>query len=462
MTIGGGPAPGGKVFDVVDPATGKPFAVAPECTPELLDQAMEAARKAFPQWQADEGARRAALREAAAVLQGNVEELAALLTAEQGKPLIEAGHEVFGAALWLDHHADAEMPHEVVHESGEARVEVRRRPLGVVAAITPWNFPLALAAWKLGPALLTGNTVVLKPPPYTPLTTLRLGELLREVFPPGVLNVVSGGDELGAAMVAHPVPRKVSLTGSVATGKRVAAAAGADLKRLTLELGGNDAAIVLDDADPATVAEAVVTGAFANCGQVCTAIKRVYVPERRSGEFLDALAGVVGRLRIGNGAERGTTLGPLCTQAGFVRIGRLVDEASARGAQALTGGRALGGDGHFYPPTILTGVPDDARIVTEEQFGPALPVLTYRDEDEAVARANDTMFGLSGSVWGTDADRAEAVALRLQAGTTYVNTHFDMVGPEQPIGGIKWSGLGVEHGRWGLEGFTDLHVVHRA
>ncbi|WP_433336622.1 aldehyde dehydrogenase family protein [Spirillospora sp. CA-294931] len=462
MTIGGRAVTADTVFDVVNPATGKPFASAPECPPERLNEAMEAARDAFPEWRSDAEARRACLRRAASVLQEHVSELAGLITAEQGKPVTEAAHEVFAMAIWLEHHADTEIPAEVIHRDGDARVEVLRRPIGVVAAITPWNFPLALASWKIAPALLTGNTLVLKPSPHTPMATLRMGELLRGSFPPGVLNVVSGGDGLGAAMASHPIPRKISLTGSVATGKRVAAAAGADLKRVTLELGGNDASIVLDDADLATVADAVIENAFVNCGQVCTAIKRLYVPEHRYDAFVVALAEGAEALRAGDGAEAGTTLGPLTTREQFERVRGLVEDALGRGARAVTGGRALDREGYFHAPTILTGAPDDAPVVAEEQFGPVLPVLSYRDVDEAVARANDTTFGLTASVWGADADRAERVALRLEAGTTYVNTHFAMVGPQEPLGGIKWSGVGAEHGRWGLEGFTDLHVLHRA
>src|SRR2546427_1573061 len=267
LTIGGAAATAEASFEVLNPATGKVLGHAPDCSPAQLDQAMEAAGKAFPDWRADEAGRREALRNAAGAVMAALPELAPLLSAEQGKPigstgLGDASFEIAGSAVWLSYFADVGLPVEVIQDDADARVEVHRRPLGVVAAITPWNYPVLLACWKIGPALLAGNTMVLKPSPYTPLTTLRLGEILRDVLPPGVLNVVSGGNELGAWMTSHPVPRKLSFTGSVATGKKVAAAAAPDLKRVTLELGGNDPAIVLDDVDPEPGADGLFWGAF--------------------------------------------------------------------------------------------------------------------------------------------------------------------------------------------------------
>ncbi|MEV4257116.1 aldehyde dehydrogenase family protein, partial [Spirillospora sp. NPDC049652] len=335
------------------------------------------------------------------------------------------------------------------------------RPLGVVAAITPWNFPLLLAAWKLGPALLAGNTVVLKPSPYTPLSSLLLGEALRDVLPPGVLNVVSGGDELGAWMTAHPVPRKISFTGSVTTGKRVAASAAPDLKRVTLELGGNDPAILLDDVDPAAVAAKLFGAAFTNNGQVCSAVKRVYAPEAIYDDVVEALAARAREAKVGDGAAEGVEYGPINNRPQYERVSELVADAIAGGAKAAAGGRPMDRPGYFFEPTILAGAEDGTRIVDEEQFGPALPVIAYRDLDEAVARANGTHFGLSGSVWGGDADRAAEVAGRLECGTSWVNTHLALA-PHQPFGGFKWSGVGVENGPWGLSGFTELQVIHRA
>ncbi|MCP2342361.1 aldehyde dehydrogenase family protein [Actinomadura rupiterrae] len=461
MTVGGEAAQTSATFGVVDPSTGEVAERAPDASRDQLDAAFAAAAAAYGPWRADEKARREALRAAADVLFARSAEIGAVITLEQGKPLQDATMEAVGAGVWLKYFADLELPREVIQDDDAAFVEVVRRPLGVVAAITPWNFPLLLAAWKLGPALLAGNTVVLKPSPYTPLSSLLLGEALRDVLPPGVLNVVSGGDDLGAWMTSHPVPRKISFTGSVATGKRVAAAAAPDLKRVTLELGGNDPAILLDDVDPAAVADKLFGAAFMNNGQVCSAVKRVYAPEAIYDDVVEALAARAREAKVGAGTDEGVQFGPINNRPQFERVSELVADALAGGAKAAAGGRPLDRPGYFFEPTILAGAQDGTRIVDEEQFGPALPVVAYRDLDEAIARANGTHFGLSGSVWGGDADRAAEIAGRLECGTSWVNTHLALA-PHQPFGGFKWSGVGVENGPWGLHGFTELQVVHRA
>jgi acyl-CoA reductase-like NAD-dependent aldehyde dehydrogenase len=461
MTIGGDTVPAAGSFGVKNPATGEVFAQAPECSAHQLDAAFDAAAKAARDWRSDEAARRAALLKVADVLLASTGELTPLLTSEQGKPLADAGVEVFAAAIWCQYFANLETPQQIIQDDAEAFVEVARRPLGVVAAITPWNFPLTLAFWKIAPALLAGNTMVLKPSPFTPLTTLKVGELLRDVLPPGVLNVVSGGDDLGAWMTSHPVPRKISFTGSIETGKKVAMSAAPDLKRVTLELGGNDPAVVLDDADPATVAKAIFAGAFNNNGQVCSAIKRVYVPEAMYDEMVEALAGYAKTVKVGEGTEEGAKLGPINNEPQFERVKELVADAVSRGARAVTGGHAVDRPGYFFEPTILAGLTDGVRIVDEEQFGPALPVISYRNEGDAIDRANATHFGLSGSVWSADPERASAVAAQLECGTAWVNTHLALA-PSQPFGGFKWSGVGVENGPWGLAEFTEFQVVHRS
>ena len=461
MTIGGEPAVAAATFGVVNPATGSELARAPECTSVQLDAAFESAAKAQREWRADEVARRDTLRRMAEVLMGANDLLGPILTAEQGKPIGDAAIEVFGSAIWLQYFAELEAPPTVIRDDDQAYVEVVRRPVGVVAGITPWNYPLVLAFWKIAPALLAGNTIVVKPSPFTPLTTLRLGELLRDVVPPGVLNIVSGSDQLGAWMTTHPVPRKISFTGSIETGKKVALAAAADLNRVTLELGGNDPAIVLDDAEPAVVARGIFAGAFQNNGQVCSAVKRVYVPERLYGEVVAALVEEARAAKVGEGTEPGVTLGPINNKPQLDRVAELVADALSHGAKAATGGAPLDGPGYFFQPTILTDLMDGTRIVDEEQFGPALPVVAYRDLDDAVERANATHFGLSGSVWGADADRATEVAGRLECGTAWVNTHLALA-PQQPFGGFKWSGIGVENGPWGLAEFSEVQAVHRA
>jgi acyl-CoA reductase-like NAD-dependent aldehyde dehydrogenase len=461
MTIGGAAVAGGLRFDVLDPATNAVHASAPECSREQLDAAMAAAEAAFPAWSADEAARREALASAAKLVKEAAAQLAAEITAEQGKPLREARYEALAGESWLDYHAKLALPREVIQDDERALVEVVARPLGVVAAITPWNFPVSAACMKIAPALLAGDTVVLKPSPFTPLATLRLGELLRSVFPPGVLNVVSGGDALGAQMTGHPAVRKITFTGSVATGKRVAAAAAPDLKRITLELGGNDPAIVLDDASVDAVADGIFWSSFANAGQICSAIKRVYAPASLHGALVDALADRARKIVVGRGTEKATQLGPITTRPQLERVKELVADALARGARAAAGGAALPGPGNFFAPTVLTEVADGIRIVDEEQFGPVLPVVAYRDLEAAVAAANSTHFGLDASVWSADPERAAAVARRLECGTAWINTHLAQ-GPAQPFGGAKWSGIGVENGPWGLAGFTQLQTLYRA
>ncbi|MFE9099946.1 aldehyde dehydrogenase family protein [Actinomadura geliboluensis] len=461
MTIDGAAVDAPGTFGVINPATGEVAEQAPDASREQLDAAMAAAQAAYADWRRDEAARRKALLAAADVMFARSEEIGRILTLEQGKPLADATMEVVGAGVWLKYFADLELPREVIQDDDNALVEVVRRPMGVVAAITPWNFPLLLAVWKIAPALLAGNTLVLKPSPFTPLSSLKLGEVLRDVLPPGVLNVVTGGDDLGAWMTAHDVPRKISFTGSVATGKCVAAAAAPDLKRVTLELGGNDPAILLDDADPAAVADKLFGAAFQNNGQVCSAIKRVYVPDALYGDVVDALAERAKAAKVGNGMDEGVQYGPVNNRPQYERVSELVADALAGGARAAAGGRPIDGPGYFFEPTILADLSDGTRIVDEEQFGPALPIVRYTDLEDALARANGTHFGLSGSVWGTDTDRAAEVAGRLECGTAWVNTHLAL-SPSQPFGGFKWSGVGVENGPWGLYGFTELQVIHRS
>jgi len=461
MTIDGKAVAGASRFGVINPATGDVFAEAPDASRAQLDDAMASARAALRPWQRDVEQRRKALRSCAEAIKAKASELAPILVREQGKPIKDAMGEVFGAAVWFEVTAGLEIPVEVVSDTPENRIEVRRRPLGVVAAITPWNYPLLLAVWKIAPALLAGNTVVIKPSPFTPLTTLAVGAVLRDVLPAGVLNVIAGGDSLGAWMTSHPVPRKISFTGSIETGKKVAASAAPDLKRLTLELGGNDAAIVLDDVKVDALAEKLFWGAFQNCGQVCSAIKRVYVPEKLEAPLVERLAALARSVKVGDGFEEGVQMGPLNNRPQFERVSELVEEAKQRGARIAAGGAPLGRKGYFYSPTIVTGVTEGVRLVDEEQFGPALPVLTYRKLDDAVERANRTNFGLSGSVWSESPERAAEVASRLECGTAWVNQHLAIV-PFAPFGGAKWSGIGVENGSWGLLGFTEIQTVNVA
>jgi len=459
MTIAGKAMRAEHTFGVTNPADESIFAEAPDCSRQQLDTAVAAAAAAGPAWAADEARRRQLLKECCEALKARVGEIAPVLTREQGKPAKNAVGELIGAALSFLFNASLELPNELVQDDDNVRIEVRARPLGVVAAITPWNYPVLIACAKIGPALLAGNTVVLKPSPYTPLSTLMMGEVLRDVLPPGVLNVVSGGDDVGAWLSEHPLVRKISFTGSVATGKRVAASAAPDLKRITLELGGNDAAIVLPDADPGRLAEKLFWGAFDNSGQTCAAIKRIYAHESIYPALLGELSDVARGVKTGDGADPGSQLGPINNRPQFERVCELVEDALEHGAKPLVGGERMEEQGYFYSPTILSEVSDGVRVVDEEQFGPVLPVLPYRDVEDAVARANASHFGLGGSVWGADLERASEVASQLDCGTAWVNSHLSIV-PYAPFGGHKWSGLGLENGKWGLSGYCELQTFH--
>ena len=337
MTIGGQAVAAQSTFPVLNPATGSPFADAPACSPDQLDSAVEAAQGALPNWHEDEQARRNGLRAASAAIQSSAEALATTLTREQGKPFAQAKEEVRRAADFLGLAAARPLPFDVLKDDEKERIEVRWKAFGVVAAILPWNFPLQLAAWKIGQALLAGNTLVLKPSPYTPLATLQMGALLRDKLPGGVLNVISGSNEIGGAMTVHPGIRKISFTGSVSTGKKIAQAAAADLKHVTLELGGNDPAIVLADVDPARIAEKLFWSAFHNCGQTCIAIKRVYAHETIYSRLVDAMAELARQAKVGDGFEAGTQIGPLNNKMQFERVISLVQDAKRSGGARCRG-----------------------------------------------------------------------------------------------------------------------------
>ena len=348
----------------------------------------------------------------------------------------------------------------MLKEDATQKVVRQHKPLGVVAAITPWNFPVLLLMIKVAPALLAGNTVVAKPAPTTPLTTLKFGELCARILPAGVVNVIVDQNDLGTALTGHPDVAKVAFTGSTATGKKVMASAAGTLKRLTLELGGNDAAIVLEDADPKEVAPKIYAAAMFNAGQACIAIKRLYVHD----SIYDAVCDELGRLAretvVGDGLEPGTQMGPLQNEAQFEKVKGFLEDARQNG-KIVAGGEVLEREGYFVQPTIVRDIPDNARLVREEQFGPVLPVLRYSDIDDVIARANDTEFGLGGSVWSSDRDRAFGVAARINSGTVWVNKHLD-VGPDTPFAGAKQSGIGAELGQEGLEEFTQATIINMA
>lgn len=459
MTIGGALMAGAAQFDVLNPATEQVIAAAPDCSRAELDAAVAAARTAFPAWSAlpiDD--RRKTLIALADAIETHVDPLMRLLTSEQGKPHADAAGEVYGAAYWLRGAASLDLPVTVVENSAERRVETRHLPIGVVGAIAPWNFPLLLAMFKVGPALLAGNTIVLKPSPFTPLTTLKFGEIAAAILPAGVLNIVSGGDALGPWLTGHPGIDKVSFTGSTATGRRVMASAASTLKRITLELGGNDAAIVMPDADVAKTAEDLFWAAFRNNGQICIATKRMYVHDDIYDEVKAALLTYAATVQIGDGSKQGTQIGPINNRPQFERVKELIEDCRVQGYAMNVSGKPTEGAGYFLPLTIVDNPPETSRIVQEEQFGPVLPMLRFTDIDDVIARANDTQYGLGGSVWGDDEDKAIAVAQRIASGTVWVN-ETQYLSPLAAFGGQGQSGLGLEGGAEGLLEYTNAQTI---
>nr|BFD86684.1 aldehyde dehydrogenase family protein [Streptomyces sp. Xyl84] len=456
------PPPGapGASFAVVDPATGEVFDEAPDQRPQELDAVVERAHRAWLGWRDEPAARATALRAAADAVEAAGAGLARLLTGEQGKPLAESSAEIARTAARLRYFAETAAEPQRIDDGRPVHSEIRWRPLGPVAAIVPWNFPLQLAAAKFAPALAAGNTMVLKPSPFTPLATRLLGSVLAEALPKDVLTIVTGREPLGARLASHPGIRHVTFTGSVPTGRAVAEGAAASLARVTLELGGNDAALLLEDVDVERIADKLFWAAFRNCGQVCMAVKRVYAPARLCTEVVEALAQRAKSVTVGPGLDPDTQLGPVNNAPQLARVEAYTGKALADGARAAAGGHRPEGPGYFFAPTILADVPPTSPVVTQEQFGPVLPVLPYRSLDEAVEAANGTGFGLGGSVWGTDLDRAEAVAGRLECGTAWINHHAEL-SLAQPFAGAKDSGVGVAGGPWGLYGNLRPFVVHR-
>lgn len=459
MTIGARSSTGETRFDVVNPATGLAFDSAPICSEIQLEEAVQAALQAFPKWRRSEMARRNALMDCAQAIKRHLEELATLITTEQGKPISEARSEVAYAAGLFEQHASMPIPRTVLGADGPSRTLLVQRPIGVVGLITPWNFPVGTAAVKLAPALLMGNTVVLKPSPLAPLACLQMAKILRRYLPAGTLNAVSGGPELGALIASHPSIPKVSLTGSTGTGKAVMRLAAEELKCLTLELGGNDPAIILPDADPRQVAPCILDAAWRNAGQVCSAIKRVYVHESIAAPLVAALVEKAQAHRLGDGLLSSTTMGPLTTADQLDRMQRFAQAALDSGGAVSPACSPTPDAGYFFAPCIATGLGDAHPLVADEQFGPILPILTYRYIEDAIARSNDSTFGLSASVWTSNPNLGYEVAAQLECGRVGVNGHRrgDV---HAPFGGVKRSGIGRELGEWGLLAMSESQVIN--
>ena len=461
LLINGALVDGASTMQVLNPATEEVLADCPTASEAQLNEAVEAAQAGFQTWKNTPiEERRAKLGEIADIIEANSEDLARILTQEQGKPLEDAMGEIMGASMFFRYFQTLDLPVEVLEDSDTQRVEIHRNPLGVVGAIIPWNFPVILLAFKLPAALLGGNSIIIKPAPTTPLSALHLGRLIADVLPAGVVNVIADNNDLGDKITTHKGISKISFTGSTATGARVMASAASTLKRITLELGGNDAGIIMDDVDVEKVAPQIFQGAFGNNGQICIAMKRVYAHASIYDKLVEQLVKLADEAIVGNGLEQGTQLGPLQNKMQFDKVKDYIEDGRANGT-IVAGGDVPEGKGYFIPPTIVRDIDDDSRLVREEQFGPVLPIIKYDDVDDVIERANDTEYGLGGSVWASDVERAYEVAKKVDSGTIWVNKHADLQ-PHVPFGGIKTSGIGTELGAEGLNEFTQRKVINIA
>ena len=459
MTIDGAPAKSNTTFDAFNPATEEVIAKIPDASRAQLEAAVASAKRAFPAWSARPLAERQALvAKIGDAIEARAEDFMRLLTMEQGKARKGAEWEIGGSVIWCREIAKQELPMHVAERTETRTVETRRVPVGVVGAITPWNFPVLLAIWKIAPALVAGNTMILKPSPYTALCTLKLGEILCDILPPGVLNVVSGGNDLGAWLTGHPDVRKISFTGSTATGRKIMASASGNLKRITLELGGNDPAIVLPDVDVKETAEKLFWAAFQNSAQFCVAAKRLYIHEDIYDDLAAELVSYARTVKVGDGLKQGTDLGPIQNRMQFEKLKDLLSDAKTNGCRFLLGGTVSDEPGFFVPITIVDNPSEDSRVVVEEAFGPILPLLKFNDLEDVIARANDTEYGLAASVWSKDIKAARRIAERIEAGTVWVN-EIHTFSPHVAFGGHKQSGIGIENAINGLAEYTNSQTL---
>ena len=464
LTVDGQPTATATTFDVLNPADETVVAACPQGSTQLIDTAVAAARRAFPKWAAVADAERVAkLNAIADLIEKHHRELAELVTREQGKTQSGPGAnlELGGAAAWTRVTAGLTLPEQVIQDDAAGKIVAHRKPVGVVGSITPWNWPLMIAVWHLMPAIRVGCTVVIKPSPFTPLSTLRLVEIMNEVLPPGVVNVVTGGAEVGAHLANHPGVDKIVFTGSVAAGKKIMSSGAQTLKRMTLELGGNDAGIVLPGTNIEPLLEKLFWGCFINAGQTCAALKRLYVHEDQYEDVVRRFADYCAGIPVGNGLDPQNLIGPVANRMQLEKVMGYVDDARAQGARVVLGGKKPAGPGFFYPLTVIADTTDEMRVVKEEQFGPVIPIVKYKTVDEAIARANSLEVGLGGSVWGNDPQEAARLASRLECGTAWVNQHGTLH-PLAPFGGVKSSGIGVEFNVDGLKEYTTVQVVNVA
>lgn len=447
-------------YEIFNPANGDSLGFAPLSTEAEVEDAVQAAINAQTDWAKRPDEDRAELTATVAkVLENNSEYLADLITREQGKPQSGPGakFEMEACVGWTQVPASLSIESEIVHEDHERRDTLHRVPFGVVAAIAPWNWPLMIAIWQIIPAIRMGNTVVLKPSEYTPIATLEMVRLINQVLPPGVLNTVTGDGRIGCKLTSHPDINKIMFTGSETTGRRITEASAQNLAPITMELGGNDAAIVLPGTDVKTIAEDLFWGAFLNMGQTCACIKRLYVHEDDYESVLDALGGLASQMPIGDGTNENVLIGPMQNQMQYDKVRELVADARESGCDIREFGETPE-KGYFLPVTLVGNIQDGQRLVDEEQFGPALPIIRYRNLNEAITSANRLSAALGASVWADNPTSATDTANRLEAGSIWINQH-GAIHPMVPFGGNKASGYGCEFGLEGLKGVTQARVI---
>ncbi|KAI9869177.1 MAG: hypothetical protein M1830_005466 [Pleopsidium flavum] len=458
--IDGQPRGGKAKYNGINPATKEKLWDVPVATQQDVDDAVSAAQNAFPSWSKTPFEQRAKMLTQFGDAYASYEkEFTDLMVAETGKPRYFANGEFKGGKKFFLHHAELKLPEERV-EDDEKVITTRYVPLGVAAAICPWNFPLVLSIGKIAPALLTGNCIIVKPSPFTPYTVLKVVEIGQQIFPPGVLQVLGGDDKLGPWLVSHPNIQKISFTGSIATGKKIMESAAKTLKRVTLELGGNDASIVLPDVDIEKTAPEVAMGAFFNSGQVCVASKRIYIHQDIYEPFLKAMVNFTKSLKVGQGNEDGVLVGPIQNEMQYEKVQQFFQDSKKNGYKFAVGTDEVDkSKGYFIQPTIIDNPPNDSRIITEEPFGPIVPCQPYTDEDEVIRRANNTNAGLGACVWGKDVARAERVGRQLEAGSVFINS-WEKPTPQAIFGGHKESGIGGEWGTLGLLSFCNAQAMH--
>ncbi|GAB3480315.1 aldehyde dehydrogenase family protein [Marinomonas epiphytica] len=451
-----------ETFPVINPSTMAIAGHAPKASITDLNLMVKDAKAAFALWSATPYAKRQEyMNQIANVLEEHSLELAKIITLEQGKPLTASLGSMFemgGAVAWTRYTASLELPIKTLQDDENGRVELHRRPIGVVASITPWNWPVMIAIWHIIPALLAGNTVICKPSPYTPLSTLRMIELISEVLPKGVINSITGGDELGSAISNHSEIDKIVFTGSTDTGQKVMASSAKNLKRLTLELGGNDAGIVLGDCNPKEIAAGLFWGAFINNGQTCAALKRLYVHRSIYSQVCNELVEFAQGVKMGDGFKEDIELGPIQNRMQFEIVQSLIKTSVSQGGKVILGGPVDSEETLFHPVTLLAVEDNQNDLVQKEQFGPVLPIIPFDSTEEAITMANDNPSGLGGSVWSNNKQVAQAIAAQLECGTVWINKH-GAIQPNAPFGGIKSSGLGVEFGEEGLLANTNIQCI---